>query len=120
MGSLRDTMPATAALIDELRKRWSVEAVDALIRQAMRGQADQHGALYFAECGPDGQLHEFGCTRDGRHVVLDGGELAWVDAEGRRLPPPTPLAGPPGRGAARVIRASFAANANGASKGVVS
>lgn len=117
MPSLRDRMPVAAWLIDQLRKRWGVEATDALVRRAMRGQAGQEGALYIAELNEAGELLEFGCTRDGRRVVMgDGGGLVWVDAESRTIP----LAGPPKTPTVRVIRAPNAAQLPPRTKGVVS
>jgi hypothetical protein len=131
-GSLRDRMPVAAWLIDQLRKQWGVEQTDALVRRAMRGQAGQEGALYLAELNEAGELLEFGCTRDGRRVVVgEGGLLAWVDAQGSPIAPPAPpvecpmgavhssVTGPPARGRARVIRASVPAQPQGNPKGVV-
>lgn len=83
--TLRDRMPVAAWLIDQLRKQWGKEPTDALVRRAMQGKADQAGgALDVAEVGVDGQLLEFGLTRDGRRVVMgEGGALCWIDAQGK-------------------------------------
>jgi hypothetical protein len=68
-GSLRDTMPITAAFIDELRQRWTPEKVDAVLRRAKAGQ----GVAHFAEIGADGELRQWGTAPAGRTVtVVDG------------------------------------------------
>lgn len=77
--SMRDTMPAAAALVDWMRGFLGAQAAAAIVK---RGQAGR-GGFYVAEIGPDGRLHEFGSTADGRRVVCtDAGALAWVDPAG--------------------------------------
>jgi hypothetical protein len=46
--SLRDAMPQTAAFIDELRKAFGAEMIDAQIRKAMKGEPD---CFYAEEAG---------------------------------------------------------------------
>lgn len=61
MSSLREQMPVTAWLVAELRRVWSVQAVDALVRASMQGQGSMAtGRLHAVETGPDGVQREFG------------------------------------------------------------
>jgi hypothetical protein len=55
MASLRDSMPATAQAIDELREVFGAELVNAQIRQALKGRP----AIYAEEL-VDGKVVTFG------------------------------------------------------------
>lgn len=69
---MREQMPATAALVDELRATLGPALVDGLLRRA------KHGApvFYPAEV-VDGQVREFGRAPSGQRVILMGGQLYW-------------------------------------------
>lgn len=70
-GSMRQLMPDTAALVDELRQCFGQAHADRIVRDAMQGKP----TMYAAEVGPDGVLREFGHAPSGRRAVLQGGEL---------------------------------------------
>lgn len=65
--SLRDVMPQTAALIDELRAQFGREVIDTIVLAGKRGRP----VFYAAELGPDGQLREFGTAPGRRRAVVD-------------------------------------------------
>jgi hypothetical protein len=69
--SMRELMPGTAALVDELRASLGQAIVDRIVRDAMRGKP----TMYAAEVGPDGVLREFGHAPSGRRAVMQDGEL---------------------------------------------
>ena len=69
--SLRDTMPHTAAIVDELRQVLGAAVVDRALRDAARGGR----AFYAAEIGPAGELLQFGAPADGRRARIEGGQL---------------------------------------------
>lgn len=59
-GSLRESMPKTAALVDEVRAVFGAAAL-------------RKGSFYAAEVGQGGELLEYGAPLDGkRRVVVDG------------------------------------------------
>lgn len=79
-------MPIAAWLVDELRRKWGVEQVDALLRRSMRGDVGrQQGAFYCAEVGADGVLREFGTAPSGWRAELRGGRLVQVDRHGMEI-----------------------------------
>lgn len=81
-GGLREQMPVTAWLVDQLRVRWGAEVTDALVRRAMRGMAGGgQGFFYSAEFGPDGVLREFGCSGSGGTFAAEDGRLVWFGEE---------------------------------------
>lgn len=70
-GSLRDLMPGTAEIVDDLRRAFGRERADRIVRDAMQGKP----TMYAVEVGPDGVLREFGHAPGGRRAVLEGGAL---------------------------------------------
>jgi len=81
---LRETMPTTAWLVDQLRLKWGAEQVDALLKRAMRGEGSKAlGSFYVAEIDEGGELREFGATVDGRSAVYMECAWHWVDAAGK-------------------------------------
>jgi hypothetical protein len=56
MGSLREQMPVTAALIDEYRKVFGAASIDGVIRRAMKGEpvfyAQENGHTFGAPSPP--------------------------------------------------------------------
>ena len=91
MARMRETMPETAALVDELRQALGAAVVDRAIRAAAKGGS----AFYAAELTADGELLEFGRTADGQRARAGGGTLTWPAPAGRRWPVPHRLAGTP-------------------------
>lgn len=69
--SLRDTMPHTAAIVDEWRQVLGAAVVDRALRDAARGGR----AFYAAEIGPAGELLHFGKPGQGRGARIEGGQL---------------------------------------------
>lgn len=76
-GSLREVMPATAAIVEEMRQAFGPAMVDRIVREAMAGRP----TMYAAEMGRDGVLRVFGQAPSGRKAALQGGELVllWED-----------------------------------------
>lgn len=67
--SLREVMPQTAQIVDELRAQFGKEVIDRIVLQGKAGR----GTFYAAELGPDGVLREFGSARGRRRPeVVDG------------------------------------------------
>lgn len=60
-GSLRELMPETAALVDELRQALGREWADRLVLGGKQGK----GTFWAQETGPDGVVREFGSRRKG-------------------------------------------------------
>ncbi|MEY2685805.1 MAG: hypothetical protein RL375_3 [Pseudomonadota bacterium] len=58
-GSLREVMPETAALVDEMRQVLGVEWANRLLLQGKAGK----GGFWSKETGPDGVVREFGSRR---------------------------------------------------------
>lgn len=56
---MRELMPATAKMVDWLRKVVGEEKADAQIKAAMAGK----GGFWSKETGPDGVEREFGSRR---------------------------------------------------------
>lgn len=81
---LRVQMPATAALVDELRAALGATIVDAILRATKRGER----AFYAAELHADGTLREWGRAPSGRRAVVQGGRVVLAQApQGRRAAP---------------------------------
>lgn len=78
--ALRQRMPATAALVDELRAALGRAAVDALLRDTARGKR----RFYAAEL-VDGELREWGRAPSGRVAEVRDGQVVLVRASGRRV-----------------------------------
>jgi hypothetical protein len=79
-GGMRDLMPVTAWLVDELRRVWGREQADALVRRSMQGQGSiSAGNLHSVETGPDGVVREFGQVVQAADVpaVVGKGRAAW-------------------------------------------
>ena len=79
-GGMRDLMPVTAWLVDELRRVWGREQSDALVRRSMQGQGSiSAGNLHSVETGPDGVVREFGqvVQAAGVPAVVGKGRSAW-------------------------------------------
>jgi hypothetical protein len=81
--SLREVMPQTAAVIDELRREFaallgSEEAgrryVNGLVAKGARGE----GGFYFAEVGPDGVAREYGSTVSGERAAWHPGQQRFI------------------------------------------
>lgn len=70
-GSMRELMPGTAALVDELRQAFGQAHADRIVRDAMQGKP----TMYAAEVGPDGVLREFGRAPSGQRAVMQDGAL---------------------------------------------
>ncbi len=90
-------MPETAAFIDGLRKELGQAYVDRLLMAGKQGKP----GCYFAEVGPDGQLHEFGTPATRRAQVVDGKLTPLPAAQGWPVPAdllPTTAAGAGGVG----------------------
>ena len=60
-GSLRELMPQTAAIVDELRQALGREWADRLVLGGKQGK----GSFWAEEIGPDGVRREFGSRRHG-------------------------------------------------------
>ena len=71
-GGLRQSMPATAAMVDELRATLGPALVDGLLRRAKQG-----APVFYAAEVVDGKLREFGRAPSGQRVILMGGQLHW-------------------------------------------
>lgn len=68
-GSLREVMPQTAAIVDDLRVMLGKEWADRIVLGGKLGRR----TFYCAEIGADGVLREFGTSPSGRRgVVVDG------------------------------------------------
>jgi hypothetical protein len=65
-------MPATAALVDELRTTLGPALVDGLLRRAKQG-----APVFYAAEVVDGKLREFGRAPSGQRVIAMGGQLHW-------------------------------------------
>lgn len=78
--AMRQRMPATAALVDELRAALGREAVDTLLRDTARG-----GRRFYAAELVDGQLREWGRAPSGRVAAVSDGQVVLVRASGRRV-----------------------------------
>ena len=61
-GSLREVMPGTAAIVDELRQVLGREWADRIVLGGKQGR----GTFWARETGPDGVVREFGSRRPGR------------------------------------------------------
>jgi hypothetical protein len=77
-GSLRDVMPQTAQFIDQLRAELGRDRVDAILLRAKAGR----GGFHAAEIGPDGQLREFGSSRDGTRFTVVAGKVERIPGRG--------------------------------------
>lgn len=53
---MRELMPQTAAIVDELRQALGTDWANRLLRQGQAGR----GGFWAQETGPDGVLREFG------------------------------------------------------------
>jgi len=58
-GSLREVMPATAALVDELRLALGTQWADRLVLGGKQGR----GTFWAREACPDGHVREFGSRK---------------------------------------------------------
>lgn len=61
-GSLRQVMPVTAEIVDELRRVLGRERADAIVRAGKMGR----GSFRAVEVGPDGQRRVFGSFKPTR------------------------------------------------------
>ena len=76
-GGMRDVMPVTAWLVDELRRVWGREQADALVRRSMHGHGSiSAGNLHAVETGPDGVVRHFGQAVDAT-APRGKGRSAW-------------------------------------------
>ena len=85
-GALREAMPRTAALVDELRRALGVEWADRLVRAGMQGKP----AFYAAEVCGDGTVREFGTSPSGQRPALRDGSLVWPERGGSAWEVPMP------------------------------
>lgn len=83
-GTLREVMPETAALVDELRQALGKELADRIVLGGKAGK----GTFRAVEIGPDGQARTFGSFHKSAKWPGDSGtvDLAAVGAPMRFRP----------------------------------
>lgn len=82
MASLRETMPFTAAFIDECRAAFGVEAVNASIRAGMQGQQTFWASESGVEIGT--KIPEPTRYVDGNSMVKGDAALPWAERQARK------------------------------------